>query len=312
MLLQAPHISTPSGNAPLLADVIVPLALSGTFTYLVPPALAGEVRQGSRVLVSFGKKKLYTAIVLRLPGTTPPEGVELKPILEVIDADPIVTAEQLELWQWLSTYYMCTIGEVMKAAMPSSLKLESETMIEVCPDATATEPREAEIIKALSGVKAMRLADLVKQFAADRRPIHAPLRRLIDQGLVKVSESLRQREKMPTITYVALTAEGEKETNCKGKNQVALLAHLQKLKASGAPDAERAALVAELPSNGATIAALRKKGLIYTYDRPADVAADDSSTEGELPQLAEAQLRAFHDICDSWQRHNVCLLHGVT
>lgn len=312
MLLQAPHISTPSGNAPLLADVIVPLALSGTFTYLVPPALAGEVRQGSRVLVSFGKKKLYTAIVLRLPGTTPPEGVELKPILEVIDADPIVTAAQLELWQWLSAYYMCTIGEVMKAAMPSSLKLESETMIEVCPDATATEPREAEIIKALSGVKAMRLADLVKQFAADRRPIHAPLRRLIDQGLVKVSESLRQREKMPTITYVALTAEGEKETNCKGKNQAALLAHLQKLKASGAPDAERAALVAELPSNGATIAALRKKGLIYTYDRPADVAADDSSTEGELPQLAEAQLRAFHDICDSWQRHNVCLLHGVT
>ena len=143
MLLQAPHISTPSGNAPLLADVIVPLALSGTFTYLVPPALAGEVRQGSRVLVSFGKKKLYTAIVLRLPGTTPPEGIELKPILEVIDADPIVTAEQLELWHWLSTYYMCTIGAVMKfssclprgslSPSPTTICLSLKSLPKNCP-----------------------------------------------------------------------------------------------------------------------------------------------------------------------------------
>lgn len=312
MFFQDQASAIPSGNNPLLADVVVPLALSGTFTYLVPQSLAAEVRLGSRVLVSFGKKKLYTAIVLRFPGTTPPEGVELKPILEVIDAEPIVTAGQLELWQWLSSYYMCTIGEVMKAAMPSSLKLESETMIEACPEATSTEPRETEIIKALSEVKAMRLSDLVKQFAADRRPLHAPLRRLIDQDLVKVSESLRQREKMPTVTCVALTAEGENTTDCKGKNQAALLAHLQKLKDAGAPDAERASLTAESPSNAATIAALRKKGLVYTYERPAEISDDSPAAEGELPQLAEAQQRALEEIDNRWTRHSVCLLHGVT
>jgi primosomal protein N' (replication factor Y) len=117
-------------SSPLFVEVVLPLALPKLYTYSVPLALAKEVQPGVRVVVQFGKKKLYSAIVYRVHGNAP-EAYQTKDIVQVIDTEPLVSDVQLRFWEWMASYYMCTLGEVMKAALPSGLKMESETLVEV-------------------------------------------------------------------------------------------------------------------------------------------------------------------------------------
>ncbi len=105
------------------AELILPLPLPGRFTYSVPPGLEGRLQTGMAAIVPFGKNKYHTGIVRRLTGT-PPEGIEIKPIAALADGQPLVTEGQLRLWEWMATYYLCTVGEVMKAALPSGLRPE--------------------------------------------------------------------------------------------------------------------------------------------------------------------------------------------
>ena len=103
------------------ADVILPVPLTGLFTYSVPEGMAVGI--GMRVLVTFGRSKKYLGIVASLHNNKP-ENYEVKPIAQVMDSEPIVTENQLKLWQWIADYYMSPIGEVYKAALPSGLKAE--------------------------------------------------------------------------------------------------------------------------------------------------------------------------------------------
>lgn len=104
-------------------DVILPVPLDGQFTYAVPAALQDRVQVGVRVTVPFGRSKTYVGIVSRLHDEQP-QGFDVKEIIDVVDDGPLLLPQQLKLWQWLSYYYMCPIGEVYKAAMPSGLKAE--------------------------------------------------------------------------------------------------------------------------------------------------------------------------------------------
>lgn len=103
-------------------DVILPLPLEGTFTYSVPESMEAQVRMGVRVLVPLGRSKTYTAMAVRLHSDKPE--FETRPIIQVIDAEPVLIEQQLHLWQWISTYYMSPIGDVFKAALPAGLKAE--------------------------------------------------------------------------------------------------------------------------------------------------------------------------------------------
>lgn len=103
-------------------DVILPLPLEGTFTYSVPESMEAQVRMGVRVLVPLGRSKTYTAMAMRLHSEKPE--FETRPIIQVIDAEPVLIEQQLRLWQWISTYYMSPIGDVFKAALPAGLKAE--------------------------------------------------------------------------------------------------------------------------------------------------------------------------------------------
>ena len=103
-------------------DVILPLPLEGTFTYSVPEPMVAQVRMGVRVLVPLGRSKTYTAMAMRLHSDKPE--FETRPIIQVIDAEPVLIEQQLRLWQWISTYYMSPIGDVFKAALPAGLKAE--------------------------------------------------------------------------------------------------------------------------------------------------------------------------------------------
>ena len=120
------------------ADLILPLPLQGTFTYALPLAMQSTVQVGMRVLVPFGRNKTYLGIVARLHEVQP-QGYEVKNVTQLMDTEPIVTAQQLKLWQWIADYYLAPIGEVYKAAMPAGLKAEDgyhpkmETYIRLTP-----------------------------------------------------------------------------------------------------------------------------------------------------------------------------------
>ena len=107
-------------------QVILPLALPKLYTYAVPVDLDAEIQIGKRVEVQFGRNKLYAAIIFSISENAPTEYVP-KEILAVIDEQPIVTQHQISFWKWMSSYYMCTLGDVMQAALPAYFKLDSET-----------------------------------------------------------------------------------------------------------------------------------------------------------------------------------------
>ena len=111
-------------------QVFLPLAVEGTFTYSVPASLADKIAVGCRVLVPFGKKRIYSAVIRSLD-EPPPEGVVPKPIADLLDDTPVVSHVQFQLWDWMASYYMCTPGEVMRAALPSGLRPESESRVRI-------------------------------------------------------------------------------------------------------------------------------------------------------------------------------------
>ena len=119
----------------LFAEIIIPLAIRGRFTYHIPDNLIQKVKIGSRVIVGFGKRKLYSALVSNITDKDPGVG-DLKEISDILETTPILNEIQIRFWNWLSEYYMCSPGEVMKAALPSGLCLESETVVSINPDFT--------------------------------------------------------------------------------------------------------------------------------------------------------------------------------
>ena len=106
-----------------LADVVLPLPLYKYFTYRIPSDLQEALQIGSRVVVPFGRKKYYTAIVVRLHDVMP-QGYEVKELISVLDERPVLRRPQLQFWEWIADYYLCSVGDVYKAALPSGLKLE--------------------------------------------------------------------------------------------------------------------------------------------------------------------------------------------
>lgn len=122
----------------MYANILLPLPLKATFTYGVPIELQEKIKVGQRVEVSFGRGKMYSGIVKKVHDQKP-EGYSIKPIQNIIDEIPIVTQTQLELWEWMANYYMCAEGEVMNASLPAYLKLESEQIITLNPEADIDE-----------------------------------------------------------------------------------------------------------------------------------------------------------------------------
>jgi len=146
------------------ADVILPLPLEGTFTYSLPKSFSNLVQVGCRIIVPFGTAKYYSAIVTKLHDNIPPYST--KEAIELLDSSPIVTAKQLRLWEWIADFYLCSIGDVYKAALPSGLKLESESSVmyneEFIADNTLS-PSEEKIIQALEEETIQTLSTLQKR-----------------------------------------------------------------------------------------------------------------------------------------------------
>lgn len=180
-------------------DVLLPLAAPGVFTYILPARFAG-VGVGSRVSVAFGRgaSKQYTGIVVRRHAAKPDAALRLREVDDAPREAPLVTPRQLDLWRWISRYYLCQPGEVMKAALPAGLKPESETMLclrdkeEALRQAQAGQlaPAEQAIVVALTTARAQRIEQLAKNLGL--RSILPAVRRLIEAGLVQTAEKMKR------------------------------------------------------------------------------------------------------------------------
>ena len=193
------------------ADVILPLPLHSCFTYSLPDEWADEVQTGCRVVVPFGRKKYYTAIVRNVHYCAPTE-YEVKEVSALLDARPILLPRQFKFWEWLSDYYLCTQGDVYKAALPSGLKLESETIVEYNPDFESDvrlPEKEQKILDMLSADPEQCVTKLEKETGI--KNILSVIKSLLDKEAIFVKEELRRTYKPKTETRVRLTAAARNE-----------------------------------------------------------------------------------------------------
>ncbi len=318
-------------NSQLYAEVLLPLPLKSGFTYSVPPAMSSALKIGSRVIVGFGKKKFYTGIVSNLSTVAPPSSVEVKPIEKILDDYSIIRRPQLQFWQWVADYYFCSPGEVMKAALPGGLKIESESFVspvedfEESPDMPLSE-RELIILATLNSAdRKMTVDDLGR--LTGFTSINALVSKLVDKGAVAVAEKLVERYHSRKISFVKLAADPEGDMAAavanafaavKGapKQETALLALVEmsglNRRDSSPREVTRQELLQRTGLLPSVLAAMQKKGVIEIYRKEVSRFDFEGLVEHSLPVLSEAQGKALREIHESWQEKDVTLLHGVT
>ena len=306
-------------------DVILPLPLQASFTYALPPEMDGQVQIGCRVVVSFGRKKFYTGIVRNVHYLKPQE-YEVKEVSAVLDEHPILVPLQFRFWEWLADYYLCTQGDVYKAALPSGLKLESETVVEYNPDFEATEPlseREQKVLDLLAVEPEQTVTRLEKE--SGLKNILAVVKSLLEKDALFVKEELKRTYKPKTETRVRLTEAARNERRLhfffdelqrRAPKQLDLLMKYIELSGCLGGRAVKEVPKAELlKRSGATPAVfngLVDKGVFEVYQQEVGRLETVSQALMPLNELNVHQQRAFDEIRASFREKNVCLLHGVT
>lgn len=309
------------------AEVILPLPLHSTFTYHIPDTLSDKIKVGHRVIVPFGRKKYYTAIVTSI-SPIKPDGYEVKDITMSLDGYSIVKHPQLKFWEWISEYYLCSIGDVYKAALPAGLKVESETFIELNsdyeePDSDRLNEREAIVCQLLDHSGRMTPAEIERKTGF--RNVEAIASNLLEKGAIIISEKLMERYRSRQETYVKLTVpQGNNDAihsafdmvkNAK-KQETVLLALLElsgfTRKDSPAKEVSRAELHERTGLTAPIITAMAQKGIVEIYKKEINRFKYSGLVNGQLPSLSDAQMQALDEIHRSFSVNDISLLHGVT
>ena len=188
-------------------DVILPIPLEKLFTYSITEAEADFLKEGMRVAVPFGKTKIYTALVYNIHNNAP-EIYEAKEIQQILDDVAIVNSKQLQLWKWISKYYMCTLGEVMRVALPSAFLLESETIISkndsnVVNDVELKDD-EFLVYEALHHQTSLKIHDIMN--ILDKKNVLPVIKQLIEKNAVQLHEEIYEKYKPKLVRYVKLHA----------------------------------------------------------------------------------------------------------
>lgn len=308
----------------LFADVILPLAVPQLYTYRVPYEWNSFIQPGQRVVVQLGKSKLYTALVRKVH-QVPPKQYATKYIEHILDAHPIVNERQFRLWEWMSSYYMCNIGEVMNAALPSGLKLSSETRILLNPafgDAhDSLTDKEYLVVEALEIRNVLTLDEVAE--ITGQKTVQPLIKSLIGKGAVLIQEELKEKYKPKTETFVRLTQFANEEANLEGIfkelekrafRQIEALMAFIKLndRYSKQPkEVKKSDLVKSVNVSAAVLAELEKKGILEFYDKEVGRLAD-SAGEGSVKELSDNQQEAFDTLKKHFEEKDIALLHGVT
>lgn len=302
----------------LWAEIIMPLALPNTYTYAIPVELVEKVKPGCRVEVELKHKK-YAGIVKVILDKEP--AYTTKAILNVLDDEPILYPQQLQLWHWISNYYMCSEGEVMAAALPTHFKLSSETVLiyneGAGEDFSHLNDEEFLVAEALLIKKELRLIEM--QQILDITHVYPIIKKLIDKKICFVWEAMDEKYKVKKENYVVLNPVynneeelSKKLNDWKGapKQMELLLAYLHLEKQEG--DVLQTALLKKSGATAAQLKGLTDKNILWVEKRSVDRIKTLPRNVTIDFEFSEAQQAASSAVTKAFEEKPVCLLHGVT
>jgi len=302
-------------------DVILPIPLPKQFTYGISEAEAGFLKPGMRVSVPFGKSKIYTALVFSIH-TNKPLVYDAKDIHQILDEIPIVTQNQLIHWHWISTYYMCTLGDVMRAALPSDFILESETIISrntatIISDLDLKDD-EFLIYEALQHQSSLKIQDVIS--ILDNKSVLPVIKRLIEKEVVTVEEEIYEKYKPKLVRYVKLHTNFSTQTKLqellddlsRAPKQREVVMTLFSISAQTKKPIKVSELIDRSQASSAIVKTLIDKNVLEEYFMQTDRIQYSGEENNPLKQLNEAQKTACQEIKSSFETHSITLLHGVT
>ncbi len=310
-------------NSPLgdggFADIIIPLALPQNYTWSIPERLQEQARVGVRVEVELRKKR-YAGVIKRIHNNKP-SAFEPKGILNVLDVEPIIHEQQLQLWEWIANYYLCTEGEVMAAALPAHFKLSSETILmyneEIGDDFSTLDHDEYLVAEALLIRKELKLAEV--QQILDTSHVYPVVKRLIEKRVCFVWESLKETYSAKKETFVLLNPQYNNEDALSDllnnwsrapKQMELLLSYLHLIKTEG--EVTKTALLKKSGASDAQLKGLAEKNIVFLEKRSVDRLQNLPRNISIDFELTTDQLKALDEIRKSFDAKPVCLLHGVT
>jgi len=305
-------------TSPFFIDVVLPIPIQKAYTYAVTEQEAAFLKKGMRVAVSFGSNSIYTAIVLEIHQNAPML-YEAKEIHQILDESPIVSEIQLKHWEWIATYYMCYLGEVFRAALPSALLLESETVIyknQAFDDESLLNDEEFLIFEALqhqSQITIQQVSDIL-----GKKKVMPVINQLIKKSVIYIKEEIYEQYKPKLEKYVRLHTQYSDDqslqkllselSNAK-KQHLAVLTFFQlnsSKKAIKAKDLEKKAGI-----SSAVLKALVEKNVFELYQLQVDRISFEGSSNS-LKSLNEFQEKAFSEIKNEFKEKEILLLHGIT
>ena len=301
-------------------ETILPLSLPKTFTYSVSEAEYHYIKIGMRVAVPFGKNKIYTALVVDIH-QIPPTLYEAKEIHQILDEKPIVNEFQIKHWKWISTYYMCTIGDVFRCAMPSGFILESETIISQKKETELVEAELSDdeflIYEALQHQSSLKVQDVMA--ILNKKNIFPIIQKLLNKNVLSLQEEMIEEYKPKLIRYIRIhndysSAESLKSLvdSLKGSKQKEVVMHYFQLNATQKKPISVKQLSEVSQVSTTIIKTLVDKTIFEEFYIQEDrVNFENNKKENNLI-LSEAQQKAYKKITESFTAKEVTLLHGVT
>ncbi|ATL49993.1 primosomal protein N' [Chitinophaga caeni] len=302
------------------ADVILPLALPRNYTYSIPDKMVPLLQPGSRVAVQLGRQKKYAAIVKTIHEQAP-KAYQTKPILDILDKDPVVFPNQIKFWEWIASYYMCTEGEVLNAALPAHLKLSSETILlyndDHTYDSALLDDDEFMIAEALQIRKELSIEEV--QQILDKVEVYSVIKRLLEKNILLVYETLKEAYREKKENYVQLSPDYQQEERLSAlfdelgrapKQLELLLAYLHFVKTQGS--VLQAELLKKSGASAAQLKGLVDKGILWIEKRTVD-RIPLGKTEATIDfNLSPSQENALASVRGCFETKAVTLLHGVT
>ncbi|WP_396634231.1 primosomal protein N' [Maribacter sp. R86514] len=303
-------------------NVILPIPLEKSFTYSVTAEEAALLQPGMRVAVPFGKSKIYTGVVQSIH-QNPPEVYEAKEIHQLLDDYPIVNPIQLKHWEWIASYYMCTLGEVVRSALPSAFLLESETLVlrntEYEIDETNLLDDEFLVFEALQHQTILKVQEV--SAIIERKNVLPILQRLLEKKVIVLKEEVYEQYKPKLVRYVKLGAEHTSDekleellkTLTRAPKQSQVVLSLFQLQGRSQHPIKVTELEASSNSSKSVIKSLVDKGILEEYYIKTDrINYDGEADNSETKELNEYQQAALTDIKSSFETGKVTLLKGVT
>ncbi|MBL7922809.1 MAG: primosomal protein N' [Bacteroidia bacterium] len=312
-----------SAGTTWFADLILPLPLPELFTYGVPVEMKDNLVPGMRVVVQFGRQKVFAALVYECHNR-PPEKYAVKEILSVLDDFPVVTDSQFRLWKWISDYYLCSMGEVMAAALPSALRLQSESIITRNPefdgDTSVLTDREYLVFEALEMQQELRLKDISKILSL--KHVLPVLRSMLNKRLIRVREEVEEKYKPRMIDVVSLNVNEFPEEKLgklldslekrAAKQLDLVMAVLQFTREEEVEEIPKSQLLKRSGSTAAALNALVRKGVLKVKKRQEDRIAAYTGSLIEPLVLNPYQEQSLKETKFAFEQGKVTLLHGVT